>query len=79
MPSTRDQVHDVIRNVLLRPDLRLTDATTAADVEGWDSLAHISILFSLESAFGIRFADTEMGSIQDVGELVRLVETKTGT
>ncbi|GEL48904.1 acyl carrier protein [Cellulomonas hominis] len=77
MPSTQDQVHDVIRDVLLQPDLQLTDTTTAGDVEGWDSLAHISILFSLESAFGIRFADTEMGSIQNVGELVRLIEAKT--
>lgn len=78
MPSTQDQVHDVIRDVLLQPDLQLTDTTTAGDVEGWDSLAHISILFSLEASFGIRFADTEMGSIQNVGELVRLIEAKTG-
>lgn len=78
MPSTADRVHDVIRDVLLQPDLELTGATTAGDVEGWDSLAHISILFSLEQAFGIRFADSEMGSIQDVGELVALIEAKTG-
>jgi len=77
--STADRVHDVIRDVLLQPDLELTDTTTAGDVDGWDSLAHISILFSLESAFGIRFADTEMGSIQNVGELVTLIDAKSAT
>ena len=79
MTSTADRVHDVIRDVLLQPDLELTDTTTAGDVDGWDSLAHISILFSLESAFGIRFADTEMGSIQNVGELVTLIDAKSAT
>ncbi|WP_129336151.1 acyl carrier protein [Cellulomonas endophytica] len=76
MSTVRDDVHEVIRDVLLQPDLELEDTSTAGDVEGWDSLAHLSVLFSLESRFGITFSDAEMGSIQDVGELVRIVERK---
>lgn len=75
--EVREGVHDVIRSVLLQPDLQLEGSTTAHDVDGWDSLAHLSVLFSLEDRFGFRFSDTEMGSIQDVGELVRIVAAKT--
>lgn len=74
--DVRDGVHEVIRSVLLQPDLQLDSSTTAHDVEGWDSLAHLSVLFSLEDRFGFKFSDTEMGSIQDVGELVAIVAAK---
>ena len=73
----REQVHEVIRDVLLQPELELTDSTRAGAVEGWDSLAHLSVLFSLEDRFAIKFSDGEMGSIQNVGELVTIVAARS--
>ncbi|MCB7137040.1 acyl carrier protein [Cellulosimicrobium marinum] len=78
MDDVEAGVVEVLREVFARPDLEVTPATTAADVEGWDSLAHLSVLFSLESRFGVQFTDTEMGSIQDVGELTESIRAKRG-
>ncbi len=76
MDDTREGVYDVIRDVLLAPELPLSDTSTAHEVEDWDSLAQLSIMFSLESRFGVTFTDREMGELADVGELVRAVEAK---
>jgi acyl carrier protein len=69
-------VIEVLREVFAQPDLVVEASTTAGDVEGWDSLAHLSVLFSLESRFGVQFTDSEMGSIQDVGELTDSIRAK---
>lgn len=85
MPEEQDDaVNDVtqrlqrvFREVLDNPELELSDSMTAAQVPGWDSLAHVSLMFSVESEFGITFSDNELSGIADVGELRRTVLAKT--
>lgn len=67
----------VFREVLDDPELELSDSMTAAQVPGWDSLAHVSLMFSVESEFGITFSDDELSGMADVGELRRTVLAKT--
>ncbi|MBD8078951.1 acyl carrier protein [Cellulosimicrobium arenosum] len=78
MDEVEEGVVEVLREVFAQPDLVVLPSTTAGDVDGWDSLAHLNVLFSLESRFGVQFTDTEMGSIQDVGELTSSIRTKLG-
>ena len=59
------------RRVELRPE------TTAADVEGWDSVVHVMLVLASERAFGIRFEINEIANAANVGEFVALVEAKT--
>nr|WP_179756928.1 acyl carrier protein [Kineococcus aurantiacus] len=68
----------VFREVLGRDEVELTDSTTAADVPGWDSLAHINIMYSLEAEFGVRFSDEQLTSFQDVGQLRRFLVAEAG-
>ena len=42
----------------------LHDTTTAADVDGWDSLMHINIVIAVEKHFGIRFATAEISRLK---------------
>jgi acyl carrier protein len=72
----RAQIEEIFAEVLDDPDLTLTDDTVAQDVPGWDSLTHVSLMFSVEQEFGITFSDREMGSLSDFGALVRLVKDK---
>jgi acyl carrier protein len=72
--SVEDRLHQVIREVLSDDVVELTDRTTAADVEGWDSLAHITIMFTLESEFGVQFTDDQLSSFRDLGELRRYLD-----
>ncbi|WP_454043016.1 acyl carrier protein [Cellulosimicrobium sp. Marseille-Q8652] len=78
MDEVEAGVVEVLREVFAQPDLEVAPSTTAGDVDGWDSLAHLNVLFSLESRFGVQFTDAEMGSIQDVGELTESIRAKLG-
>lgn len=50
--------------------ITVTDATTAADIEDWDSLAHMQLISAIEEAFQIEFNIGEINSYANVGEMV---------
>jgi acyl carrier protein len=56
----------------------LSAATTAEDVEEWDSLGHIRLMLAVEQAFGIRFQPSEVIGLKNLGELADLVLQKAG-
>jgi len=70
------KIRDILRDVLNSPDLEIGPETTARDVPGWDSLAHISLVVAVEQEFSIKFALAELQSLQNVGEMIELVESK---
>jgi acyl carrier protein len=76
--STEHRLQDLFRQVFDDPDLELTNDLSAADVPGWDSLAHISLMFSIESEFGIAFTDAELARMDNVGALRQALQAKTG-
>lgn len=78
MTDVRLEVQDILRDVLDQPDLWLTPGLRATDVEDWDSLAHVSIMFTIESHFGLSFSDAEMAGLEDIDELISVVQDKTG-
>lgn len=59
------------------PGVVLTRESTAADVEGWDSLAHIQFIMQIEKAFGIRFKSSEISGFADVGQLADRIKLRT--
>ena len=71
-----ERLVDVFRQVFDDETLRLTDETTADDIEGWDSVAHINLMFSIEQAFGVQFNDQLVNF--RFGELELLCARKDG-
>lgn len=71
-----EQLNQIFRDVLDNDDIHLTEQTTAGDVPGWDSLAHINLILAIERHFKIRFSTTEIGGLSDVGELVGLIKAQ---
>ena len=69
-------VTGIIRDVLDLPDLALSAATSAENVEAWDSFNHIYIVLAVEAHFGVKFHTTEIEEIRNVGELVDLIDRK---
>src|SRR5690349_7176797 len=55
MSDLGQRLQDIFRDVFNDPALAVNDRTTAADVEGWDSLAHINLVIAIERALSIRF------------------------
>ena len=64
------QVSAIVADTLGHDALTLQRTSTAAEVEGWDSLAHVQIIVAIERAFGIRFRTGELTTIKTVGDLV---------
>ena len=52
----------------------LTDETTAQDVDGWDSLMHITMISEVENRFDMRFSMKDVIGMKNVGEMVDLIE-----
>ena len=72
-----ERLTPIFRDVLDDDDLVITPATKADDVDGWDSLAHIHLVVSIEKAFKMRFTAEEVSSLENVGDLVTLIIKKT--
>lgn len=69
-------VERIIRSHTGNKSAPINENTTAGDVVGWDSLAHISIILEVESHFGIKLKAIEVAGLRNVGSLVSLVQLK---
>jgi acyl carrier protein len=67
----------VFEDVFEDGSILVTPELSAKDVNGWDSLTHIRLMLTVEKAFKIKFSTSEIGKLQNVGDLVRLIEAKT--
>ena len=57
-------------------DIVLTRELTADQVDGWDSMAHVRLLLTIEKKFQIRISPPEAARLTTVGDLVDLLERK---
>lgn len=66
----------IFRDVFDDEGITIGETTTASDIEGWDSQAHITLVVATEVRFGIRFRTAELEQLRNVGDFVRLIEAK---
>jgi acyl carrier protein len=71
-----DELKTVFETVFDQQDLTITPETTSNDVEGWDSMSHVTMLLAVEDHFNIEFKPYEIANLKNVGALVALVEKK---
>lgn len=76
MTEFRTQVEAVFREVFDNGELKIFDAMQAKDVEGWDSLTHITLIMALEEKFGVKFTTREVMGFQDVGQMMQCLRGK---
>jgi acyl carrier protein len=65
------QVQDIFRDHLEDETIVLTEATTANDVDGWDSLMHLQLIVAIENHFKIKFTSREILQWKNIGEMIK--------
>ena len=68
-----DAVQNIFRDNFDDDALVVTRATTAEDIEDWDSLEQINLLTAIEKKFNIKFKLADVRGLKDVGDLLDLV------
>ncbi len=59
----------VFREVFDNDSIVLSPEMTARDVDGWDSVANIRLMVSIEDEFNIKFSVGEFQEFRNVGDL----------
>ena len=71
------KVNEIFWDVFDDDTIEVVEETTAADIEDWDSLTHITLISEVESAFGFTFAMKDVLGMKNVGEMLDIIERET--
>jgi acyl carrier protein len=73
-----EQLEELVRSLFNDDEIVLEDQLVWSDLPGWDSLAHVNLIFSVEQTFEIEFDDEELSTLMTVGDLKRALERRIG-
>jgi acyl carrier protein len=75
-PLIYARLAEIFQNVFDEDSIQLTPELSAKDVDGWDSLTHIRLILTVEKAFKVKFSTSEIGKLENVGDLVALIKAR---
>lgn len=67
---------DVVSKVLGVPRRTVTDTTSNATAEGWDSLAHVMLVLELEATYGVPLSTADALAMTDVASIKRVLQVR---
>ena len=70
------RLNEVFRDVFDDDSIVVKPATTADDIEDWDSLEHITLISAVEKEFGMKFKMGEISSMKNVGEMASIIAAR---
>lgn len=76
MNEIYERLNEVFRDVFDGDSLCVNQRTTAADIEDWDSLSHITLIAAVEDEFRMKFSMKEVVEMKNVGEMVALIAAR---
>lgn len=71
-----EKLQEIVRDVLDEEDIVLKEDTVPEDIDGWDSLAHISILAEIQDTMDVTFQLDEIINLKSVGAIVDAIAEK---
>ena len=75
-PQIYQRLTGIFQDVFDEDSIEVTPKLSADDVDGWDSLTHIRLILTIERAFKIKFSTSEIGKLENVGDLVILIQSR---
>lgn len=74
--TIKEKINFVLKSVLNHENYDISDELSAKDVDGWDSLTHMTIISEIEKAFGITFKLKELYKMKNIGDMIDLIILK---
>ena len=71
--SVDERLRRVFCEVLQIPDDRFDEDLSVGDIAEWDSIAHVTLLMSIEAEFGVTFDVTDAIDVESLADLRSLV------
>lgn len=71
-----EKLNVIFRNNFDDDSISLTNETSAADIEDWDSLEQINLVVAIQDEFKIKFNIDEVNAMKNVGEMVDFIVEK---
>lgn len=69
----KEKLTEIFRDVFDDETIEICDETTAADIEDWDSLTHITLISEIEDGFGVKLSMKDVLLLKNVGEMMDLL------
>ncbi|MGD0729662.1 MAG: acyl carrier protein [Terracidiphilus sp.] len=76
-PQIYARLTEIFEQVFDEDSIQVTPELSAKDVDGWDSLTHIRLILTIEKAFKVKFSTSEIGKLENVGQLAALIKART--
>lgn len=70
MPTMTDRLRTLFAETLNRPMPPFTPSLTFEEIPGWDSVAHLALLLTIERTFSAAFTSKQMVEMRTVGDLL---------
>jgi len=75
-PQIYSRLQQIFEDVFDEDSIKVSPQLSAKDVDGWDSLTHIRLILTIEKAFKVKFSTSEIGKLENVGDLVTLIKAR---
>ena len=76
MNEIYERLNEVFQDVFDDDSRTVNPNTTAADIEDWDSLSHITLMAAVEDEFRMKFSMKEVVEMKNVGEMVNIIAAR---
>lgn len=67
------KINEIFIEVFEDDTIEVVETTSAADIEDWDSLTHITLISEIEEEFDIKFSMKDVIGMKNVGEMVDII------
>lgn len=69
-----EKLNELFREIFDDETITVKDETVAGDIDGWDSLMHITLIGSVEDEFDVQFDMKDVVALKNVGQMIDLIE-----
>jgi len=72
-----EKVREIIADVTKNQQDKITETSNSSNVDGWDSVAQINIIVTIEAEFGVSFRPEELHSLNSVSSIMEALRLQT--